>query len=104
MKKSIIAHALVISLLFLIFSNKAFSIHAIPLVNLTSSYNGTTLTVNGSSDSPTCANIDYYMDVQIICPLSGNILMQDSSTMVKPMCDIVPYPTLTFNVSGLCLG
>ncbi|MBA3901754.1 MAG: hypothetical protein H0X62_16390, partial [Bacteroidetes bacterium] len=86
---------------------QSYGTHALPLIGLQGNWNGTTLTVTGSSDSPTCHNtVIYYMDVQIFCPTSGSVMFnQDVNMGPKPDCALVAYPTNVLSpMAALCPG
>jgi gliding motility-associated-like protein len=93
------------SFLLIFFAEKAIACHALPLVNLSGVYNGISLTVNGSSDLSTCGCGDYYMDVEIICILSGKVMISQSTIIFnKSNCNEISYPTNIISTTSLCPG
>lgn len=64
--KSILSIIFSILLIFL-FSQEAKSCHAIPLVNTSLTVGANSVTVNASSDSPTCGCGEYWLDVEVRC-------------------------------------
>ncbi|MBA3899890.1 MAG: gliding motility-associated C-terminal domain-containing protein, partial [Bacteroidetes bacterium] len=96
---------LTIAFFALFIAEKAHASHALPLIGLQGNWNGTCLAVNGSSDNPTCGGMDYFMDVQIICPLSGLIMFQQTVSMgPKPSCALIAYPLNNLCPTNLCPG
>lgn len=78
--------------LALLIVEKSHATHALPLINMAGTWNGTCLTVNGSSDNTTCGSMDYYMDVQILCPISGVVMFSQTANMgPKPSCALIEY-------------
>lgn len=53
-------------------SLSAYACHGVALVGFSASTNGTSVTVNGSSDSPTCGCGPYYMEVELACFSAAN--------------------------------
>jgi gliding motility-associated-like protein len=103
---------------------QAKACHAVALVSYSAVAGPTGITVNGSSDSPTCGcNGPYYMEVQLGC--NGNFATSDglypgctgggwntqfwwrgiiTGPSNKPPCSVVAYNTVFIPYSALCPG
>jgi gliding motility-associated-like protein len=99
--------------------SNSFACHPLALVNYSVTSDGTSATVNASSDSPTCGCDTYWMDIEVRCmgepfdaapfnpgfwgPLNAYPYFQ-SMWMDKDNCVVQPYPSVTIPFTGLCPG
>ena len=108
------------SILLSIFSiQESKACHAIALVNTSLTVGAGSVTVNASSDSPTCGCDLYWLDVEVRCigepfdgapfnpgfwgPLDTYPYFQ-SIKMEKNDCVVQPYPPVTIPFGNLCPG
>ncbi len=87
-------------------AEKVNATHAMPIVNLTSSNTGTELIISGSSDGATCGPQAYYLQVEIICTMSGfqGVANYSSEPITKVNCIEAPYNPVVIPFSDLCPG
>ncbi|TND08519.1 MAG: PKD domain-containing protein [Bacteroidetes bacterium] len=105
---------------------EASACHGVALVNFSASTNGTSVTVNGSSNSATCGCGPYYMEVELACFSSANFTgaaptcngtwnvypwyrsILNVPNYVGPswpdQCVVEPYFPVTINFAQLCAG
>lgn len=118
---------LFVSALFLIGAREAKACHGVPLIGFTATTNGSSVTVNASSDPATCGCGPYYMEVQLACfsaanytgtaPACGSSLWNNypwyNSLLNIPNytapnwtdnCVLEPYNPITIQFSTLCAG
>lgn len=78
---------LFVSVLFLLGAREAYACHGVPLIGFTATNNGSSVTVNASSDPATCGCGPYYMEVQLACFSAANF------TGVAPACGSAAWNT-----------
>ncbi len=129
MKKKItpLLFAALVSSIIFISSNQASASHPLPLVNVSQTIGCLGVTVDASSDPSTCANNQYWIDVEvqdIALPFlatlanpvgcftpSGNNwvsltgpMCYTSADIMKPTCVLTPYPSVFIPFSALLPG
>jgi gliding motility-associated-like protein len=78
---------LFVGALFLIGAREARACHGVPLIGFSASTNGSSVTVNASSDPATCGCGPYYMEVQLACFSAANF------TGTAPACGASTWNT-----------
>ncbi len=126
MKRNLTQVLLALALTFLA-GREAYACHGVALVGFSATTNGSSVTVNGSSDSPTCGCGPYYMEVELACfsaanftglaptctAANWNVYPWYRSLLNVPNytapnwpdnCVVEPYLPVTINFSQLCPG
>lgn len=128
MGKSLLVGCLITLMCVLGFSTTAKACHGVALVGFSTTNNGNSITVNGSSDAATCGCGPYYMEVELACfsaanftgnaptctatnwnvyPWYRSILNVPNYTAANNWpdnCVVEPYNSITINFSLLCPG
>lgn len=87
MSKRLLVSVGIAAMLILGISQSAMACHGVALVGFSTTNNGTSITVNGSSDSPTCGCGPYYMEVELACFSAANF------TGAAPTCAAATWNT-----------
>lgn len=128
MGKNLLVGCVIMLLCVFGFPNSAKACHGVALVGFSTTNNGNSITVNGSSDAATCGCGPYYMEVELACfsaanftgaapacnaanwnvyPWYRNILNVPNYTQAAgwpDQCVVEPYSAVTIPFANLCPG